>query len=166
MKTGFISTAFCAAALLSACAGNPQPAKPTAPPATAAGVAPTTGAAPMPAIALVDSVLSIDVAYPHEGSTIQVSDSDFIFGTTGSGRATLTVNGAPVEVKPNGAWLAYLPVPRDGVYHLQATKGTETATLDRHIKVPPTPGPRPTNTRIISVSPTGAIAARPGENLE
>ena len=149
------------AVLVSACAGNPTPATPTAPATTVE----THVAAPIPAIAPVDGALALDVAYPHEGSSIQVRDSNFIFGTTGSGVARLTINGAPVDVKPNGAWLAFLPVPADGVYHLQATKGTETASYDRHIHVPAAPSPASAGTRILSVTPTGALAARPGENV-
>ena len=39
----------------------------------------------------------------------------------GSGRATLMINGAPVDVAPNGAFLAFLPVPQDGRYVLVRT---------------------------------------------
>ena len=57
-------------------------------------------------------------------------------------------------------------MPPDGVYRLQATKDAETATYERKVVVPPAPAPRPAGARIISVTPSGAIAARPGENIE
>lgn len=121
--------------------------------------------APMPPVPAVDGPLRLDVAYPAENAAIAVRDSTFIFGSTGSGRATLTINGAPVTVAPNGAWLAFLPVPADGVYRLQATRDGETATLERRIRVPAPPDAATTGARIVSVSPTGPLAVRPGENI-
>ncbi|HEX6558148.1 MAG TPA: N-acetylmuramoyl-L-alanine amidase [Longimicrobiales bacterium] len=145
------------AMVVGACAGNPQ----------SPGPGPRAhGAAPIPAIPLVDGPLRLDVAYPAEGSSIAVRDSNFIFGSTGSGRAALTINGQTVEVKPNGGWLGFVPVPADGIYRLQATKGAQITVLERHVKVPPPAGPRSTETRIINVSPSGGVAARPGENIE
>lgn len=145
--------------LLGACASSnePRPLNTTAPPVRRV-VGP-------PAIPAVDAPLKLDVAYPREGSDVAVRDSNFIFGSTGTGNSTLTINGASVEVKPNGAWLAYLPVPADGVYRLSATKGAETATFERHIKAAAVAGPRPTNTRIIATTPGTDITARVNENL-
>jgi N-acetylmuramoyl-L-alanine amidase len=55
-------------------------------------------------------------------------DSTFIFGSVGNGRATLTINGAPVQrLAPNGAFLAYLPVPANGVWELTAQLGEQVA---------------------------------------
>ncbi|HUP89940.1 MAG TPA: N-acetylmuramoyl-L-alanine amidase [Longimicrobiales bacterium] len=146
--------------VLAACSSNPAPRTPVLE-RSVPGVA-----SAIPAIPLVDAPLRLDVAYPPEGSSVAVRDSNFIFGSTGSGNSTLSINGANVEVKPNGAWLAYLPVPSDGVYRLQATKGTETASFERHIKVTPVSGTRATNTRITTVTPGGALATRLGENVE
>jgi N-acetylmuramoyl-L-alanine amidase len=75
--------------------------------------------------------LRIDVVYPAENAAITASDSNFVFGNLGTGEATLTINGAPVEVAPNGAWLAFLPVPRDGVYRLQASGGARRREATR-----------------------------------
>jgi N-acetylmuramoyl-L-alanine amidase len=110
----------------------------------------------------------LDVAYPPDGGSVSVRDSNFIFGSTGSGRAALTINGAPVSVRPNGAWLAYLPVPADGIYRLQATKDGETATLERVVRLP-VPGPdSPAGVRIVagSVTPGGALAVWRDELVE
>jgi N-acetylmuramoyl-L-alanine amidase len=140
-----------------ACAGAPRPETPTAP----------TGPLPIPAIPTVDAPLRLDVAYPAEGASVAVRDSNFIFGSTGSGRARLTINGTPVDVRPNGAWLAYIPVPADGVFRLQATRDAESATFERRVRVPDPSGPRP-GLQIVrgSVTPSGALAVRERENVE
>ena len=121
-------------------------------------------AAPIPSIAPVDGPLQLSVAYPPENTQIAVRDSNFIFGATGSGRAALTINGIPVRVAPNGAWLAYIPVPGDGVYRLQATKDGQTTSLDRKIRVPASSA-APTGARITSVSPGGALTVWERENV-
>jgi N-acetylmuramoyl-L-alanine amidase len=141
------------AAMLAACGGTietptPVPGRP----------------APIPAIAPVDGPLAITVMYPPENTQLAVRDSNFIFGATGSGRATLTINGMPVSVAPNGAWLAYIPVPADGVYRLQATKDGQTTSLERRVRVPATPAPA-TAARITAVSPGGALAVWERENV-
>ncbi|HLU25477.1 MAG TPA: N-acetylmuramoyl-L-alanine amidase [Longimicrobiales bacterium] len=140
--------------------------------------APVPERAPAPAEALApelpelperDGALVLDLVYPPEGAFVTVRDSTFVFGSTGSGRARLTINGIPVPVEPNGAFLAFLPVPPDGVYRLEATKGPETARLERTVRVPgPPPELEPHRARIVegSVSPRGAWAALPGEPVE
>ncbi|HET7321489.1 MAG TPA: hypothetical protein VFI96_03270, partial [Longimicrobiaceae bacterium] len=52
--------------------------------------------------------LALSLVHPGEGAELSV-DSTFVFGSTGTGEATLRINGAPVEVAPNGAFLAFLP---------------------------------------------------------
>jgi N-acetylmuramoyl-L-alanine amidase len=102
--------------------------------------------------------------YPPENGQLAVRDSTFVFGATGSGRATLTINGTPVQVAPNGAWLAFLPVPADGVYRLQATKDGQTTSLERRVRLPAPAAPA-SGARITSVSPGGAYAVWEGENV-
>jgi N-acetylmuramoyl-L-alanine amidase len=152
---------------VAACAGGGNP------PAPAPGVPePGTPDAPvggtLPAIPLHDGTLQVDVVYPPAGSTIAVRDSNFIFGSTGSGQATLRINGASVDVAPNGAFLAFLPVPPDGVYHVEATRAAETVRSEHSVRVPEPVAVSATGTRIIeqSVYPTGAIALPEGELLE
>lgn len=91
----------------------------------------------LPPVPPRDGPLAIDVVYPDEGQALTAADSNFIFGSVGSGRATLTINGASVEVAPDGAFLGFLPVPADGVYEVvaQAPDGTR-ATLRRAIRAP------------------------------
>ncbi len=106
-------------------------------------------APPLPAIALVDSALAIRVVYPPQDYRLAArtpSDSNFIFGSVGSGRATLTINGASVPVAPNGAFLAWLPLPPGGRgdtlrYELVATRGTDVAREERRVRIAPAPTP-------------------------
>lgn len=61
--------------------------------------------------------LGIHVVYPDTAVPIQAHDSSFLFGSVGRGRedATLSIDGRPVPVLPNGAWLAWVPLPDDSV---------------------------------------------------
>ena len=172
VMTGVFATSLIA----TACAG--RPAAPPAPEVPAPrAITPTTPVEDaLPPIPAVDGPLQLRVSYPPEGGTVAARDSNFIFGSTGTGQARLTINGAPVRVEPNGAWLAFLPVPSDGVYRLQASKGTETATLERKVRVPnvasattvPSRPAEPARARIVSgtVSPGGALAVLPNETVE
>jgi N-acetylmuramoyl-L-alanine amidase len=119
----------------------------------------------LPPIPAVDGPLSLEIGYPPEGAAIAVRDSNFIFGSTGSGRARLTINDHAVLVAANGGFLAFLPVSPDGAYRLRATRDGETATLEHGIRVPD-PAPPPTGARILSPYPTGAWAVRTGEVVE
>ena len=108
------------AALLAACARTPaRPTTPVTPPRTTTVTPPAR--TNLPPIPTVNGPLAIDVVYPREGSNIAVRDSTFLFGNVGTGGATLRINGAPVPVEPNGAFLAFLPVPPDGVYRVEAS---------------------------------------------
>jgi len=119
--------------------------------------------------------LAIDVVYPDEGAALTVSDSNFIFGSVGTGGARLTINGAPVEVAANGAFLAYLPVPANGVYQLTATAEARTggtlrtvdAGLRRTVRVPVRQDPPAAGGPLAivagSIGPTGAMTIAEGE---
>jgi N-acetylmuramoyl-L-alanine amidase len=81
------------------------------------------------------------VEYPDSLQTITASDSNFVFGTVGTGDATLIIDGEFVEVEPNGAFLAWLPVPvaargDTAEYRLIARRGSETDSLVHPIRVP------------------------------
>lgn len=116
-------------ALIGACAPQPPADLP----------APAVGLPPVPA---VDGVLDIRVAHPTAGSAKPGVDSTFIFGTVGTGQAELAINGTPVTVARNGAFLAYLPVPQSGEWVLEARKGA--LSRDREVvayRPPPPPAP-------------------------
>src|SRR6266542_1489763 len=59
----------------------------------------------LPPVPPVRGPLRLDVAYPPKGAVIAVEDSSFLLGSVGDGTAQLTVNGTPVRVWPNGAFL-------------------------------------------------------------
>jgi N-acetylmuramoyl-L-alanine amidase len=163
-------SAFAALALFmsAACASAPPPAPAPATPTPVPGSPTPPRERGLPAIPAADGALRLEVGYPPEGSTIAVRDSNFIFGSTGSGQTQLTINGQPVQVAPNGGFLAFIPVPADGVYRLNAVKGTETATLERRITVPAAPAAAAAAAaaRITSAYPTGTWAVTQGEAVE
>lgn len=146
--------------------------------AVLAGVLATTGCAtggmttgpttPLPPIPSVTGDLHLYVGYPRDSAAIAVRDTTFIFGSTGRGDARLWINGRHVPVEPNGAFLAFLPVPQDGVYRLEARAGGATDTLTR-VVVLPEPVPEPVDSaRILpgTAYPAGPWVALEGERIE
>lgn len=97
----------------------------------------------LPPIPPVTGPLQLYVEYPDSLQRIAVSDTNFIHGTTGTGDATLIIDGAFVEVQPNGTFLAWLPVPPPTLgdtafYQLVARRGSEVDTLRHPILLPTT----------------------------
>ena len=121
----------------------PQPAAPTAPhPAPAPVPTPVPmpapmGIPPLPASA-PNAPLHISVAYPVPQQLIQKVDSNFIFGSVGNGNASLSIDGFPVAVAKNGAFLAFLPMPGNNVYHLTAERGMDRDSMTLTYRSPNT----------------------------
>ncbi|MBM4194433.1 MAG: N-acetylmuramoyl-L-alanine amidase [Gemmatimonadetes bacterium] len=90
----------------------------------------------------VDGRLAPRIVYPPRNYLMPARDSTFLLGSVGSGRAQLTINGAPVSVNPNGSFLAWLPVPSREAprYELVVTRGADSARLVHDIRFPQ---PRP-----------------------
>ncbi len=113
---------------------------PVTAPSPAAGVpaTPAASALPLPPVPEVDGPLAIRVVYPRENAVVTSRDSNFIFGSIGSGRATLTINGAPARVYPNGAFMAYVVNPPADAprYALVAVRGADTARATQVIRYP------------------------------
>jgi N-acetylmuramoyl-L-alanine amidase len=128
-------------------------------------VAPPPERATLPPIPPADGPLRIRVMYPDSNAALAASDSNFIFGSVGSGRATLRINGAPVPVAANGAFLAFLPIPSDGVYRLEATKDGATEQAQRIVRTGGGGTGAVSRTRILSISPSGALALQRGGNI-
>ena len=151
----------------SACAAREEP-ETVRPPAPVPLRAEDVAVPALPPIPFADGPLRLDVAYPPEGGVVTARDSNFIFGSTGSGRASLSINGHTIQVKPNGAFLAFIPVPEDGVYRLEARKKAETASLERRVRVPQPVPPPPVGAEVLagSVAPVGAYAVMAGENVQ
>jgi N-acetylmuramoyl-L-alanine amidase len=114
--------------------------------------APVAAASPaLPAVPAVDGPLAIRVQYPAANQVITSRDSNFVFGSVGSGRATLSIDGHPARVYPNGAFIAFVPNPPASApaYELVAVRGAETARLTLPIAYPasraaaPAPAPAP-----------------------
>jgi N-acetylmuramoyl-L-alanine amidase len=102
-----------------------------------------TTPSPAPALPPIPSVtgpIALRVQYPSANALVAARESTFIFGTVGTGDATLSIDDAPVEVKPNGAWIAWLPVPRDGSWDVVAARGADTVRRAVPIRLA---GPRP-----------------------
>lgn len=113
-----------------------------APPAPlATGSAPTPALPPIP---LVTGPLVPKVVYPADGHLITSPDSNFVFGSVGNGRATVTVNGAPARVYPNGAFMAWVVNPPASAprYDVVAVAGADTASVVRQVQLA-APRPRP-----------------------
>lgn len=122
----------------------------------------------LPAVPERTGPLALDLVYPPEDAAIAVRDSTFVFGSTGTGEARLWINGEPVVVEPNGAFLAFLPVPPDGVYRVRASAGGESAAVIREVRTPePPPALAPGTVAIVegSVFPRGDWSALPGERI-
>jgi N-acetylmuramoyl-L-alanine amidase len=136
------------------------PSSPAPASAIERGITPRA-APPLPAIPLVTGPLAPRVVFPERNQSIPVRDSNFIFGSVGNGRATLTINGISVPVAPNGTFLGYLPVPPPAAprYELVVRNGPDSARLTVPVRVPPArPELAPSGRLVIdssSVSPRG-----------
>jgi N-acetylmuramoyl-L-alanine amidase len=139
--------------------------------AAACGRAPSPWPAPAPAPA--SAPLAIDVVYPRDTQWVAAGDSTFVFGNVNDPTATLYVDGVPVPVYPNGAFLAWTAVPREpgdtsAAFELVAVRGADTARARRWVRVPRRPAPLPTDRLAVdtaSVAPAGVLWALPGEPL-
>lgn len=132
-----------------ACAPVPPPA-PISPPEAAAG---------LPPVREIDGPLAIGIVHPPPGTVRPNVDSIFLYGSVGTGRATLAVNGYPVEVHPNGAFLGFIPRPADDTLRLVARSGAQVAEATRGYRAPApaTAGPAVTTTTFST--PQGALVA-------
>lgn len=108
------------------------------------GVPPGVFESTLPPIPMIIAPVSLYVEYPDSLQSIAVTDSNFIFGTVGTGDATLIIDGQFVTVEPNGAFLAWLPVPPPisgdtAWYRLTARRGSEVDTLSHPVLLPSVP---------------------------
>ena len=145
--------ALAAVAALAACT---RPAAPTIAPAPHAAdstarhpvpahpaVRPVGGRAlGLPPIPWVAGSLDVHVVYPPSGQLVTSADSTFVIGSLGNGHATLTIDGQPARVYPNGAFMAFVanPPADNPQYDLVAALGADTvrATHAVHVRVPDT----------------------------
>src|SRR5207237_8267055 len=143
MKASTLRVFACCAALAGA---SCRPA--TGPSAPKPVIVPPLVPAPLPAanpklppVPDVRGPLQISVTYPKPDQMLTVRDSNFIFGSVGTGDAALRINGVAVPVYPNGAFIGLLPVPPDSAprYAILARNPTESARLILPVRIPPVP---------------------------
>jgi N-acetylmuramoyl-L-alanine amidase len=135
---------------LAACARSPGSPPTTSPDAggladAAADDSARSGSA-LPEVPFARGPLAIRVVYPPPDAVVSAKDSSFLLGSVGTGEARLAVNGYPVRVWPNGAWLGWIPLPRDSLmrFRIVASTATDTAVLDYAVRRggwEPQPGP-------------------------
>ncbi len=81
--------------------------------------------------------IKIEVIYPKEESQVTASESTFIFGNVYPVETNFTINGVPVRLYPNGAFLAFVPVePGNFSFVCQVVAEGNTATLVRNVYIP------------------------------
>ncbi|MGV3708632.1 MAG: N-acetylmuramoyl-L-alanine amidase [Gemmatimonas sp.] len=153
VRLRFVTLALSGALALAGCAsGAPNPATTASPTAGSPGrtSAPTPSrsaarAADTASLKLVSFVpvvanaqLNPRVQYPAENQLIATRDSNFILGSIGSGDAKLTINGAPVDVAPNGAYIGFVANPPgpNPSYELVVSRGADTVRRIHRIRYP------------------------------
>src|SRR5918995_871278 len=75
--------------------------------------------------------IRLRVAYPSPTDLVRVRDSSFLFGSVADPRTRLSINGHPVRVWRNGAWLAWIPFPPDTLmqFRIEASSGRDSSAL-------------------------------------
>lgn len=158
----------CGLLALGACGGPapPSPITPAAPPPTPAvdSVArdPSPRSAALPPVPEARGPLDLRVRYPPPAALVQARDSSFLYGSAGTGAAKVTVNGLPARVWPNGAWLAWVPLPPDSLMRFLVEARTDSAVASvEHIvqrgnyRAPPPPAGVWIDT--LSLAPRGMV---------
>jgi N-acetylmuramoyl-L-alanine amidase len=128
------------------------------------------GAPPLSPLPRVLQPLEIHVVYPAPTDVVAATDSTFLFGSVGRGDAALVVNGVPVPVHPDGAWIAWMPLPDDSVadFHLVAVAAGHADSATVRLRLAPRFRPPDSMTAWIdtaSFAPTGRLEWPAGEGV-
>jgi N-acetylmuramoyl-L-alanine amidase len=157
-------------ATVAGCASPTRPAARAPGPRVSNAPVPTPATSPsLPPVPLVEGPLAPRVTFPPADYAITSRDSNFIFGTIGNGRATLTINGQPAKVWPNGTYLGFVPNPPADAprYELVTVLGTDTARLTHPVQIAPAPEPLPITGPLLvdsaSATPQGTLLLRDDE---
>ena len=78
--------------------------------------------------------LALELRYPTDGLVLN-RDSIAIWGTVGTGGASLRVNDRKVVVEPNGAFADFIPLPRADTAVLDFVAESDDDTLMRTIRI-------------------------------
>jgi len=116
----------------------------------------------MPPIPAVNGALAIRVIHPTEGQARPGVDSTFVYGSVGTGQAALEINGVAIPVAPNGAFIAYLPMPADGTWRLRAQAGGQEVSETRAYAPRSTGGASPNNASANAVYATARLGTVTG----
>src|SRR3990170_6033197 len=73
----------------------------------------------------VHDPVGLRVIYPALTDVVRAGDSSFLFGSVAHGKTRVTINGYPVRVWPNGAWLAWIQFPLDTLIQFTIAARTE-----------------------------------------
>jgi N-acetylmuramoyl-L-alanine amidase len=158
MRRLFLLTIFVLAA---ACSRNEPPASTPVPASQVPAVPETTPSVRsqplpplndgLPPIPEVTGPLAIKVVYPPEGAALTPRDSNYLIGSIGNGRASLTINGSPAVVYPNGAFMAFIKTPpaSSPKYEFLAAAGPDTVRYTHNLRLPPVVAALPTEGRLI-----------------
>src|SRR4051812_26272856 len=171
------SSALAILAIAAACAHpapntpTPSGASPTVTPTRPTSLGPTSPALmrdtnrALPPIPLVEGPLAIHVVFPAENAPPANRDSNYMLGSVGNGRATLTINGHPATVYPNGSFMAFIPQPPITAprFDLVAVLGTDTVRATHMLRLPVERVPLPLEGRVIVDS--SEFAPRSSSNL-
>ncbi len=138
---------------------------PSGPPPSAPAPAATPALPPIPRVA---GPLRLAVQYPSPNALVAARDSTFLLGRTGHADAALTVNGAPVRVLPNGAWLAWVAMPPRTAPRFDVVATLPDGTAQRvtvPIRLPAAPRPLAATALAdsASVQPRAGLALRGDE---
>ena len=135
----FRAFACCLAVASASCrpATGPSAPAPVVPPLIAAPLPPANSK--LPPVPTVLGAVKINVVYPKPDQMLMVRDSNFIFGSVGSGDAALRINGVAIPVWPNGAFMGWLAVPPDSAprYEILAGNKTGVERLSLPVRIPP-----------------------------
>lgn len=77
-------------------------------------------------IPAADGPLRIDVRFPTDSTAVPVEGATPIWGTVGTGRASLRVNGVTVPVEANGTFASFQPVAAGGELRFVARAGDDS----------------------------------------
>lgn len=126
-------------------------------------------ASPLPSVPRVTgATLAPRLQYPADNQLIAARDSNFVLGSVGSGDARLAINGIDVPIAPNGAFIAWLPLPPSSApaYELVASRGADTVRQRVRVRYPvrrPIPAAGPLLADSGSVLPARNLRALPDE---
>jgi N-acetylmuramoyl-L-alanine amidase len=116
-----------------ACSRQSDPTRPARTPNSSVAV--TSGSfmsrAELAGAPRVPDPIGLTVVYPALTDLVRVRDSSFLFGSVANGDVRLTINGFPVRVWPNGAWLAWVAFPPDTLmeFRIEARLAADSSVL-------------------------------------